>query len=171
MLVLLQMMAQADERERLLQLYEQYGNAMLRMAYRYFPKDRATAEDVVQTAWTKIIKNFSRIMQIPCKKQGAYLVMIVRNEAVTQLRRQRDLLPLEEELVGEWEDTRGVTDVSAAIRSLPDSYRVVLELRFLEERTAEEIAELLNMRLPAVHTRIHRGKNLLRAKLEEEGIL
>ena len=57
-------MLESDEEKHLFkELYERYGNAMLRVAQRYFPSDLTAAEDAVQNAWLKVIKNFSKIQE------------------------------------------------------------------------------------------------------------
>lgn len=48
--------------------------------------DPHDAEEAVQEAFLRVIENFSRIDKIPCKDLGGWLVIIVRNEAITILR-------------------------------------------------------------------------------------
>lgn len=82
-------MLESDEEKHLFkELYERYGNAMLRVAQRYFPSDLTAAEDAVQNAWLKVIKNFSKIQEDSSNKRGAYLVTIVKNESISLLRKQ-----------------------------------------------------------------------------------
>lgn len=172
MLLFLSMLESDGERRIFSELYNQYGNAMLRVARRYFPEDPQDAEDAVQNAWLKVVKNILKIQEIPCKKRGAYLVIIVRNEAITILRKRRRELPFEDALAGE---AAGLGDDSGKpvielIRAMPDTYRAVLEMRFVEERSTKEIAAALHLTESAVNTRIHRGRAILIEKLREEGI-
>lgn len=88
MLIFLSMLESDNDRELFAALYNQYGSAMLRVAKRYFPDDGYTAEDVVQNAWVRVVNNFHRISSLPSNKYGAYLVVIVKNEAITILRRK-----------------------------------------------------------------------------------
>lgn len=73
----------------------------------------------------------------------------------------------------EWEpearEEKGVEDIAAIIRSMPEQYREILDLKFLEEKTDQEIADLLGLSKGAVSTRISRGRKLLQEKLREEG--
>lgn len=172
MLLFLSMLESDGERRIFSELYNQYGNAMLRVARRYFPEDPQDAEDAVQNAWLKVIKNILKIQEIPCKKRGAYLVIIVRNEAIAILRKRRRELPFEDALAGE---AAGLGDDSGKpvielIRTMPDTYRAVLEMRFVEERSTKEIAAALHLTESAVNTRIHRGRAILIEKIREEGI-
>lgn len=167
--MLLSMLSDEEDRKALYDLYMQYQNAMLRVARRYFPNDSASADDAVQNAWLRAIDNFSKIFEIPCKKRGAYLVIIVKNEALTLLRKYGRELPLDESLTDigtEDDDSASIVDV---IRSMSETYRAVLEMRLVEERTTREIAAVLGISERAVDTRISRGRALLAEKLRKEG--
>lgn len=54
------------------------------------------------------------------------------------------------------------------LRELPEHYRQVIVLRFLEELSYEEIAELLDLPMGSVKTRIFRGREMLRQRLRPD---
>jgi RNA polymerase sigma-70 factor (ECF subfamily) len=56
--------------------------------------------------------------------------------------------------------------VRASIDQLPDPYRAILILRDIEERTTEETAQLLDLSLANVKTRLHRARQALRELLD-----
>ncbi len=56
--------------------------------------------------------------------------------------------------------------VRASIDSLPETYRVVLLLRDIEEMTTEETAKLLGITANAVKVRLHRARQALRTLLD-----
>lgn len=148
MLIFLSMLESDEERRLFTDLYNQYGNMMLHVAKRYFPKDMYAAEDVVQNAWIRVVDHFQKIQAVPSKKRGAYLVVIVRNEAITALRKQKPELQFDENFVEgyidlENDNTRSIIDT---IRAMPDIYRTVLEMRFVEERSTKEIAKALSLK-------------------------
>mgnify|MGYP000020713998 CR=1 FL=1 len=171
MLIYLFMLESDEEKHLFKELYERYGNAMLRVAQRYFPSDLTAAEDAVQNAWLKVIKNFSKIQEDSSNKRGAYLVTIVKNESISLLRKQRQDISLDEMLVAEQENTTedSKSSIIEIIRNMPEVYRAVLELRFVEELSTREISKLLHLSESAINTRIHRGRALLIKKLREEG--
>lgn len=170
MLIFLSMLETDIERQQFLELYEQYGNAMLLVARRFFGHDFGLAEDAVQNAWAKVVENFSKIQSVPCKKRGAYLVIIVKNEAISMIRKQKKEIPLDEAIVGKETDMENSTQpILEMIHEMPELYRAVLEMRFVEECSTREIAKKLNLKESTVNTRIHRGRILLMKKLEEEG--
>ena len=56
--------------------------------------------------------------------------------------------------------------IEKAIATLPDKYRAPIILRDVEEKTYEEVAEILELGLGTTKSRISRGRKLLREKLE-----
>lgn len=70
---------------------------------------------------------------------------------------------IEPEVEGRFEHGRAVR---AAVASLPQSQRVVIELHWFEELSFAEIAQVLGLGLSAVKVRAHRGYARLRELLE-----
>jgi len=56
--------------------------------------------------------------------------------------------------------------LSEAISGLPKKYRVVLLLRDIEGLSAKEVAEVLDMSVPAVKSRLHRARLFVRQQLQ-----
>lgn len=54
-----------------------------------------------------------------------------------------------------------------AVQKLPVDYRLVFILRDLEGRSAEETADIMNLKIPAVKSRLHRARRFLREELRE----
>lgn len=52
-----------------------------------------------------------------------------------------------------------------AIQSLPDDYRPVFILRDIDGLTSKEVAKILDLTVPAVKSRLHRSRLMLRKKL------
>ena len=59
--------------------------------------------------------------------------------------------------------------VVAALRTLPEAFREVVVLREIEGFGYEEIAEMLNVHLGTVKSRLMRGRAALREALREDG--
>ena len=72
-------------------------------------------------------------------------------------------------------DRLGTERVVAAIARLPEEYRVVSTLYFMEDLSYEEIAEVLGCPIGTVRSRLHRGRKMLQKALwlvaEESGIV
>lgn len=170
---LLSMLEQPNELARFRQLYQDYHGLMLAVALKILPRQRE-AEDAVQNAFVKIIRNFEKISELSCEKLPAYLVSIVKNESITLLRkRHKGEVPLED-----WAEYEQPAIVSPryralveAFRQLPDTYRTAAEMKLLLGYSEREIAKQLGLTESAVSTRISRAKKMLQQIIIEEGLL
>ena len=155
------------------EIYEQYHERMEQAALRIL-KDTHDAEDAVQNAFLKVIRNFEKFLEIPCKKRPFWCVCIVKNEAISILRRRHKVLPLEDwAQIENQPGPEGAVSYRALVdlfARLPQTYRAALEMRFLLGYSNKEIAQRLSLTQTAVNTRIARGRELLKKLAEEEGI-
>jgi RNA polymerase sigma-70 factor (ECF subfamily) len=113
-----------------------------------------------------------------------WLVRIAVNQALMKLRKRRpnefsldqeietgdDLMPREVEDWGpspedRYEQTELGDILSAAIAELEPGFRIVFQLRDIEELSTEETAEALGLSVPAVKSRLLRARLKLRQKL------
>ena len=61
-------------------------------------------------------------------------------------------------------------DVKKAIEELPDDFRLVVVLSFLEGFSYQEIADIADLQLGTVKSRLHRGRKLLQKQLLDYAI-
>lgn len=100
-----------------------------------------------------------------------WLYALARNIAIDHLRRRRESVPLTSDLQPVTAAQRLSsmialrTDLRAAVSDLPEHYRVVVVLRDVEQRSYREIAELLDLELNTVRSRLSRGRALLAAAM------
>lgn len=57
--------------------------------------------------------------------------------------------------------------IRGAIEQLPDKYRTVVILRYFHDLSLQEIGDILDMPVTTVKTRVHRGREYLRRKLDQ----
>ncbi len=55
--------------------------------------------------------------------------------------------------------------LESAVEKLPDDYRPVFVLRDIDGLTNKEVGRILNLTIPAVKSRLHRSRLMLRKKL------
>ncbi len=55
--------------------------------------------------------------------------------------------------------------VQRAIEQLPEKYRSVIVLKYIEDLSLQEISEILGLPVGTVKTRLHRGREALRRQL------
>ena len=158
---------------------------MLALAERLL-RDRALAEDAVQEAFVSVFRGIAAFEGRSSLK--TWLHRITVNAALTQLRKIKRLAeqPIDElypefdryecRIEAPWphltslqeilenEDLR--SRVNDGIGALPDSYRIVLQLRDVEGYDTGEVAALLEISDANVKVRLHRARAALKKLLE-----
>ncbi len=154
-------------------LVADHGPALYRMAYRLVG-DRHDAEDLVQEAFRSAWK--SRESFRPDAGERAWLVAILRRRAADHWRRPKPpvlrgpALPLEPGLPAEDPNRDGFTDeVQQALERLPEDLRETLLLVVVAELTHQEAADLLDVPLGTVLSRVSRARQRLREYLLATG--
>jgi RNA polymerase sigma-70 factor (ECF subfamily) len=162
-----------------------YGARMLAVARRIL-RDEEEARDAVQEAYLLAFRALPRFAGE--SRVSTWLHRIVVNAALMRIRRRKArpeeaidaLLPAfradghATEVFRDWREgadallerreTREL--VRAAIDRLPESYRLVVLLRDIDELDTAEVAELLGVTPNAVKIRLHRARQALRALLD-----
>jgi RNA polymerase sigma-70 factor (ECF subfamily) len=136
------------------------------------------AEDVAQDSLLLAFKALPSI-EDPTKF-AAWLAAITRHRALRfgkrESARQRGRVPLDEFLIEQVEalshpveaGEEGDEEVRAALETLPSDYALVLRLRFFDEMPLKRIAAFLGVAITTVKWRVHRGKQLMRARLKQQ---
>ena len=133
--------------------------------------DRASAEDVLQDVWLRVVRSLVRLRDPG--KLSAWLYGIARAAIADRLRGQYRRPPADE--VGEIPDSDGGlhdVDVADSLRAglarLHPADREVVVLYYLEERALDEVAEISNIPPGTVKSRLHRARRVIRETLENE---
>lgn len=136
------------------------GRALWRVAF-LLTGDRQKAEDLVQTALTKTYPKF--------RDGGAGFETYVRKAIYTTYvswwrRRWNAETPAESvpEPTAAQSDPELSLDVLRALATLPRTQRAVLVLRYFEDRSVSDVAQLLGLSEGTVKSYAHRGVTALR---------
>jgi RNA polymerase sigma-70 factor (sigma-E family) len=126
--------------------------------------DRGHAEDLVQEALTRTYAGWGRLAA-PAAAEAYTRTALVRLAVGGRKRRWRGETPTDRlpERPAEELDLASAESVRAALAALPAEQRAVLVLRYWEDRTEREIADLLDCRPGTVKSRAARGLAALRA--------
>jgi RNA polymerase sigma-70 factor (ECF subfamily) len=163
------------------ELVNRYERKIYRLA-KHITQNDEDAEDVLQEAFLKAYEHLSEFQGN--SRFYTWLVRIAVNEALMRLRRRRpnvtsldepiqtdeDLMPREIQDWGPTPEKRyEVTELNSilnnAIAGLDPIFRTVFILRDVEQLSTEETAEALGISVPAVKSRLLRGRLKLREKL------
>jgi RNA polymerase sigma-70 factor (ECF subfamily) len=130
-------------------LFDLTGHRLVRFALALM-RNQHDAEDAVQTALVRIAREPPLLTNVACP--WAYLLTMVRNEALLIARRKQRCMPLGDlsDLVtlcrvDELEREETHRAVWAAVRALPPQQAEVVVLKIWEEMTFAQIAEILDV--------------------------
>ena len=149
------------------ELYQRYGRAVYRIAYR-LTGSQADAEDVLQDVFLGLpeaLRTYAARGSL-----GAWIGRVATRAALMRLRsvRRKNEVTFEESAVHPT-TTSAPADrlaIQAAIEALPDALRVVFVLRAVEGYSHSEIASLLGIRVGSSKVRFHRARKRLRRYLD-----
>ena len=156
-------------------------DVLLRVARR-LTRDASEAEDLLQDTLVRAYRGFARF---DGRHPRAWLLTILRNTHRNRLRKRRpDLLEDEvaQRVPARGEDGRedGTAEralheefdpiVREALGSLSANHRAVIALVDLDGLTYQEAADVLEVPVGTVMSRLHRARGKVRAKLEAHGI-
>ncbi len=145
---------------------------------RYFVRrlltDTTAADDVVQEVWLAALRQMKRITCGAAFR--VWLYRVARNLAVSRARieTRKKLLPLEAAADAPEQDQTVFTAEDAAavhqaMARLTVEHREAITLRFMEEMSYEEIAQVIGCSIGTVRSRLHYAKKeLLRAIGKED---
>jgi RNA polymerase sigma-70 factor (ECF subfamily) len=141
------------------------------------------AEEAMQDTFVKAFRHLDQFRKE--SRFTTWLTRIAINEAIQKRNTRKNFVPLEqaenaemnftpkryepwksnpEQLYGKQEIHRFVEE---AIQSLPEIYREAFVLRDVEELSAEEAAEALEISVPALKSRLLRARLMMREELAE----
>jgi RNA polymerase sigma-70 factor, ECF subfamily len=135
---------------------------------------RHDIEDVQQEVWLTVIR---RIGRLRCPEAFVvWLYQIARNKALNRLADRRAILSLDGEDAPEEAGDQEEPEFSPAdaarihegLARLNPAHREVLVLRFMENLSYEQIAELVNCNPGTVRSRLHYAKRALLRELEKQ---
>ena len=173
--------AKQGDKNSLAQLVKDYEQTIYNFAFKIC-RDKNKAEHIMQETFYSLVKS---LYQFDGKsKLSTWLYRIVSNHCLMLARKikSRQFVSLEDE-EGLFEDKHAVdwstlpyksTEneelkeiLDSAINKLSPEYRMVFLLRDVEGLSTEETAQVTDLSVPAVKSRLHRARAFLRKELNE----
>jgi RNA polymerase sigma-70 factor (ECF subfamily) len=174
--------AKAGEISAFEELVGRYERKIFRLTQN-ITQNKEDAEDAMQEAFLKAYEHLGEFEGN--SRFYTWLVRIAVNQALMKLRKRRpNVVSLDEEIeTGEESVPRDVQDwgpspeqrfeqtemsgiLQSVIADLDPPFRIVFQLRDIEELSTEETAEALGLSVPAVKSRLLRARLKLRQKLD-----
>jgi RNA polymerase sigma-70 factor (sigma-E family) len=161
-----------EQRGRLGDLYERHAGAGLRLAY-LLTGDRHQAEDLLHDAFLRCVARFT-YLRMP-DTFDAYLRRAIVNAHTSGLRRkrvERAWLAAEGSRTSRGPvfepDLAARTDLWRRLQDLPARQRAALVLRYYEDLSERDVAQILGCSVAAMKSLVARGSEALRATIESE---
>ncbi len=145
----------------------------LRRFARSLTRDAADADDLTQVALERALK--ARSQWQPGTRMDSWMLRIMRNcwidEVRSRTRRSRTFAPEEEGIrvsatVDDFERAADMQAIDQAMNQLPPEQREVIALVLVEGLSYREAADILDLPMGTVTSRLTRGRQALARKLE-----
>lgn len=163
------------------ELLRRYSTKVMSLALR-LTRNKDDAEEVLQDVFITVHR---KLDAFEGKSQfSSWLYRITVNSALMKLRKRKqekatyleDVLPhyQDSSLVKTGEDEQGdkmairgelIAALTDAIEKLPEEYRPVFVLRDVDGLTSKEVGKMLDLTIPAVKSRLHRSRLMIRRRL------
>jgi RNA polymerase sigma-70 factor, ECF subfamily len=144
-------------------LFREHWSRAYRAAY-LVVHDAAAAEDIAQEAFLAAIRSLDRFDRR--RPFGPWLHRIAVNRAIDYARAAKLRAEAEEQDVPAAERPDSDERLLPALASLDPDHRAVIVLRYLLEYTPGEISKLLDIPRGTVNSRLRRGLDKLKERLE-----
>lgn len=162
-------------------LVERYEDKITRYARKFI----SNPDDVKDVAQQVFLKSYVNIQSFDAKRKfSPWIYRIAHNELVNEMRKKnRKFLPIfdldvffprhlikKEELKENFEKKELQKAVEESLGSLPEKYKEPMVLCYLEDLSYKEIADVMQIPVATVGTRIKRAKKMLKPILQNYGI-
>ena len=152
----------ADDIETMI---NKYGNMLYRLCVLML-KNESDAEDVVQET---IIKYYQKSPTFEnSEHEKAWLIKVATNQCRDLLRFRVRHPQVDDDSLEKFSCDPSDSGIIEALASLPEKFRLVLTLHYIEDYRVEDIAKIINRTPSAVKMRLRKGRKLLEKIYREE---
>ncbi len=162
-----------SDSEKLERLYELYEKKMYAVAFSIL-RNEWQAEDAVQDAFVRLLKNLRKIPDLESVKTRSYILQTIQSAAIDQYRKNQTVtnatVPIKDmDFADERDDIMklvsrlaGDSVLEQILGKLPDSYRDVILFRCVHQLSVKETASVLEISESLVRKRQQRALKKLR---------
>ena len=165
------------------ELLKRYSEKVHNLAMR-ITRNEEDAEEILQDVFVTVHKKIDKFEGKSAF--SSWLYRVTANTAFMKLRKRRQTPSVSLEDFGagvkeSWVSKRSEDcdvdyissrhelrgELEEAIERLPEEYRAIFLLRDVDGLSSQEVGEILNISVPAVKSRLHRSRLMLRKKLQK----
>lgn len=148
-------------------IIERYQDKLLRYAYSLI-RDKEKSKDAVQETFIKAYVNLN-IFNTQ-KRFSSWIYQIAHNQAINIIKKHQKEIPLlddtdfesPENIEENFEQKENIQKINNCLKNIPIRYREPLSLYYIEEKTYQEISDILRIPMGTVATRINRAKKIMK---------
>ncbi|WP_313892194.1 sigma-70 family RNA polymerase sigma factor [Psychrobacillus sp.] len=163
--------AQQGNDKAFLKLLQQYEADIYRIAFMYV-KNENDASDIVQEVAYRSFKNIKTLKNPEYFK--TWLIKITITSAIDYLQKSKKVVPLRpefEEFIGSYDEDISLSlTIQDLLNTLDDDEKSIVLLKFYNDNTFKEIAQLLEIPLGTAKSILYRALEKLREQTKEAGI-
>ena len=142
-----------------------YGDMLYRICL-VMLKNSADAEDAVQETFITYIQK-SPVFESKGHEK-AWLITVATNKCRDMLRYRMRHQTESEAVLMNYAVEKSDSGIIEALMELPEKYRIVLMLHYVEEYKINEISDIVGSSASAVKMRLSRGRKMLEEKFRNE---
>ena len=171
-------MPQGEARDYMAWLYREHHRLMFATAWKYF-RDKHTVEDIVSDSCVALMKNIDTLRGLDRIKLRAYIVSAVKSASLDYIdksqRRAKYVIHASDEAMRTVSDKtdvqqevalrQEVADVWSAIAKLGYKEQRIMQLRYSQGLTDQEIARKLNLSEESIRKYVSRARAHIKAML------
>ncbi len=165
------------------ELVDRYEGKLKTYIFRISAFSLEEAEEILQEVFVKVWKNLNDFS--PDMKFSSWIYRITHNETISAYRKSTargedkkseltdelfEITPSKIDLPSELDQKLTAELVHKILDGMPENYREVLVLYFLEEKSYEEISDILKKPMGTVATLLNRAKKSFRESAERQNI-
>ena len=139
-------------------LMQMYGNKLFRLCLVTLG-NASDAEDAVQETFIKYLQKAPGFRDEEHRK--AWLLTVATNQCRDMLRFKKRHPVADMDEIKEFTNEKTESGILDALMFLPEKYRVVLVLHYVEEYNVDAIAKMIGRTKSAVKMRLQKGRKLL----------
>lgn len=156
-----------SDQELYVLIIDRYQKKLIRYAYTLI-KDEDKAIDIVQESFIKAFINLNNFNTE--KKFSSWIYRIVHNQAINLAKKYQKETPLledwdfksDDDVESDFEEKEIKENIERCLKEISLLYSEPLSLYYIDEKSYEEISDILRIPMGTVATRINRAKKLMK---------
>lgn len=156
-----------DLYDRIVAYIVENQNKFYRLAFSYV-QNQEDALDAVQNSVCKALEHYGQIRNEEVIKTWFYRILV--NESLKILKERKKISGNEEKMAFLSYEEKGFEiqdDLHSHINRLDEDTQKIIKLRFFEELSLKEIAQITELNLNTVKAKLYRGLKLLKVEIQE----